>query len=188
MTQNILFSATICLLLFGIIGIIDGFYYHLWKFNLYKHKETKFEHITHTLRASLFLAMLFIFFLDDYGGKVFLLGVVLVVIDIVILIIDLIIEGDSREKLGGLPHKEYIVHVIANALHFTAIALVLVAKPLEFWHLEAPKYLGRNFPEFTHLVAQNLIPGVTLLVLFHILLMNKKVAVLFESLKPNKAI
>lgn len=188
MEQTILFSATLCLLLFGVIGIIDGFYYHLWKFNLYKHKETRFEHLTHTLRAALFLVMLFIFFLHDYGGKIFLFGVALALIDIIVLIIDLIVEGNSREKLGGMPHKEYIIHVIANALHFTSIALVLVAKPLAFWSINAPHLLDRDFPKFTHLVAQNLIPGVALLVLLHILLMNKKMGFIFESLKPKKTV
>ncbi len=186
MEQTIILSATISLLIFGIIGIIDGFYYHLWKFNLYKHKETRFEHITHTIRAFLFLGMLFLFFINDYGGKLFLLGVLFVIIDLIVLIIDLIAEENSREKLGGLPHIEYIVHVIANALHFTAIALILVAKPLEYWNYNSTTILNRNFPELTHLIAVNLALGVFLLAILHILLMNKRIGKLFEKLIPNK--
>ena len=185
MEQIIILSATVFLLAFGIIGIIDGFYYHLWKFKLYKHPETRFEHITHTIRAAAFLALLFLFFLEDYGGKLFLLGVLIVALDVIVLIIDLISEEDSRKNLGGLPHREYMVHVIANALHFTSVALIIVAKPMEYWNFDAPQYLSRNFPEFTHMVALNLIPGVALLVLFHIILMNKKAGVMFEALQAK---
>ena len=58
MEQIIILSATISVLLFGIIGIIDGFYFHLWKFKLHKHPETRFEHWTHTIRAAIFLGLL----------------------------------------------------------------------------------------------------------------------------------
>lgn len=185
MEQIIIISATICLLAFGIIGIIDGFYYHLWKFKLHKHPETRFEHITHTIRAAAFLALLYLFFFNDFGGKLFLLGVGIVILDIVVLIIDLIAEGDSRRNLGGLPHKEYIVHVIANSLHFISLALIMVAKPLTYWSPDAALHLNRNFPAFTELVAQNLIPGVALLTLFHVILMNKKAAAIFDSLQQK---
>jgi len=146
---TIIFTATISLLVFGIIGIIDGFYYHLWKFNLYKHPETRFEHITHTIRSAAFLALLFLLFLEDYGGPLLLLGVGVVILDIFVVAIDMIFEGDSRRNLGGLPHKAYVVHVIANTLHFISIALILVAKPLNYWAMDAPKYVDRDYPAFT---------------------------------------
>lgn len=183
MEQTIIFSATICLLIFGIIGIIDGFYYHLWKFNLYKHKETRVEHITHTLRMFLFLAMIYLLFMNDFGGQLFLLGVGLAIFDMIILIIDLITEGNSRDKLGGLPHREYIVHVIANALHFSSVALILAAKPLSYWSFDAPLLVDRFYSGFTIFVAENLIPGVVILSLLHVLLMNKKIGNYFEQVK-----
>ena len=111
------------------------------------------------------------------------MGVVL--LDVVVLVIDLIAEEDSRKNLGGLPHNEYIVHVIANTLHYVAIALILVAKPLSSWELDAPITIGREFPRFTELVAFNLIPGVAVMVLFHFILMNKKVADRFDALQQK---
>ena len=186
MEQSIIFTATICLLILGIIGIVDGAYFHLWKFKLYKHPETKFEHLIHTIRATLFLAMLFVLFLEDYGGKMLIFGLVLVIIDVIVLLIDLVVEGDSRKKLGGLPHHEYIVHVIANGLHFVSIALILAAKPISAWRLDSGIHLDRAFPAFTSFVAQNLIPGLALLVLLHLVLMNKSVAQLIENIKWKK--
>lgn len=180
MEQIIILSATISVLLFGLIGIIDGFYFHLWKFKLHKHSETRFEHWTHTIRAAAFLALLYLLFLYDFGGVYLLIAVGIVFLDIIVLIIDLIAEGDSREKLGGLPHNEYIVHVIANALHYIALALILVAKPLQYWDVNAPITIGRDFPEFTKMVAFNLMPGVALLVVFHILLLHPKAARMFD--------
>ncbi len=185
MVQIIILSATICVLLFGIIGIIDGFYYHLWKFKLHKHPETRFEHWTHSIRAAIFLALLYLLFLYDFGGNYLLIAVVIVFLDIVVLVIDLIAEKDSRRNLGGLPHTEYIVHVIANTLHYVALALILVSKPLSSWELNAPVTIDREFPRFTELVAQNLIPGVALLVLFHLLLMNKKVTDIFDAFQQK---
>lgn len=185
MEQTIIITATISLLLFGIIGIIDGFYYHLWRFELYKHKETRVEHVTHTLRSVLFLAMIYLLFLNDFGGNLLLLGVGLAVLDFIILLIDLITEGNSREKLGGLPHREYIVHVIANALHFSSVALILVAKPIEYWSFDASIQIDRTYPEFTIFVAENLIPGVVILTILHVILMNKKMGGYFEILKSK---
>lgn len=185
MEQIIIYSATISVLLFGLIGIIDGFYYHIWKFKLHKHPETRFEHITHSLRAAIFLALLILLFQYDFGSMPLYVTVGLVALDIIVLLIDLVAEGDSRRNLGGLPHREYIVHVVANTLHYVALALILVAKPIEAWSPESPVELSREFPEITTLVAKNLIPGVALLTLAHILLMNKKFADKFDSLKDS---
>lgn len=185
MEQIIILAATVCVFIFGIIGIVDGFYYHLWKFKLHTHPETRFEHWVHTIRAAAFLALLFLFFLADYGGTLFLVGVGIVVLDAIVLLIDLIAEGDSRKKLGGLPHKEYIVHVVANTFHFISVTLIIVSKPLQAWSLNAPQSIDRHFPEVTQLVAQNLIPGTAMLVLGHLMLMNKKVANIFESLQQR---
>ena len=92
-------------------------------------------------------------FLNDFGGTYLLLAIGVVLLDIVVLVIDLIAEGDSRKNLGGLPHKEYVVHVIANTLHYLAIALILVSKPLSAWELDAQTIIGREFPRLTELVA-----------------------------------
>jgi hypothetical protein len=188
MTIFAIITATICLLLFGIIGVIDGFYYHLWKFKLHKHTETCFEHWTHTIRATAFLVLLYLLFLHDYGGVYLLIAVGVIIIDIVVLFIDLIVEKDSRKKLGGLPHNEYIVHILANTLHFVSIALILVSKPLSSWGMNASVTIDREFPQYTELVAYYLIPGVALLVLFHFTLMNKKAAILFDSFQEKQVI
>lgn len=185
MEQIIIYSATLSVLLFGLIGIIDGFYYHIWKFKLHKHPETRFEHITHSIRAAIFLALLILLFQYDYGSTPLYVAAGLVALDIIVLLIDLVVEGDSRRNLGGLPHLEYIVHVVANTLHYVALALILVAKPLEAWGPKSPVELSREFPEITSVIATNLIPCVALLTLAHILLMNKKFADKFDSLKDS---
>lgn len=181
----IIYSATISVLLFGLIGIIDGFYYHLWRFELHKHPETRFEHITHSIRAAIFLALLYLLFANDFSGTPLYIAASLVVLDIIVLLIDLVVEGDSRRNLGGLPHREYIVHVIANTLHFVAIVLILVAKPLSAWSADAPTLLVREFPEITKLTATTLIPGVAILTIAHFLLLNSKMADIFTSLKKK---
>jgi len=44
-------AATVFMVLFGLMSIVDGLYYHDYKYKLYLHKESILEHIMHTFRA-----------------------------------------------------------------------------------------------------------------------------------------
>lgn len=49
-----LLISTILLAAFAVLAIIDGFYLHIFKYQLHNHPKSKFEHLTHTVRAVLF--------------------------------------------------------------------------------------------------------------------------------------
>jgi hypothetical protein len=44
--------------------------------------------------------------------------------------IDVATERDSRARLGGLPHGEYVAHLLATTLHVGAIATAFFARAL----------------------------------------------------------
>lgn len=178
--------AAILLLLFGLIGLSDGFYYHLWKFKLYKHKETRLEHLTHTIRAVLFVGILYFLYLNDYAGNFLLIGLGLISLDILTLLIDLVLEGDSRKELGGLPHREYMVHIIANTLHFVSLAFILAAKPITAFTMKSTEIIDRNGYELSVIIAKILIGGAALLALLHIILFIPTVYKKIEQLLKLK--
>ena len=126
-------AATVCLVVFGILAIVDGAYYHNIKYKLYQDKESILEHIYHTIRAVMFPIMMYCFFAHDLGGLLLILGVTAAAIDLLTLLFDVKEEGRSRNRYGGLSNGEYMNHVFSNTFHFVAIALILAAKPAEAW-------------------------------------------------------
>jgi hypothetical protein len=161
-------AALICLVLFATIGMIDGFYLHLWKFKLYAHDESRFEHQVHTVRAVLFPFILYFLFVNNFGGWLLWLGVVFVLADMLTLAVDALNEGDSRTFMGGLPKWEYVIHLFANGFHFASIALVLASKPLAAWSLESTLLVSPPYAVGLQWLAQNLLPGALLLAVLHI--------------------
>jgi hypothetical protein len=168
--ETLYFAALACLLAFGALAMIDGFYLHIWKYRLYEHAESTFEHLTHTIRAVLFPAIVACLFLGADVAWSFRLGLLFVVIDVLVLVVDAYSEKDSRAFMGGLPRWEYILHLFANAFHFAAIILFLVLKTsitpdsLTF----VPTVASGAFHDAFFWVAQQLIPGSILLAVLHV--------------------
>lgn len=103
--------STILLTSFAILAVIDGFYLHIFKYQLFNHPESKFEHLTHTIRAILFPLIVYFLFISQNCQTSFSLGILFVFLDIVVLGIDAYVEKDSRAFMGGLPRWEYILHL-----------------------------------------------------------------------------
>lgn len=163
--------STILLLAFALLAIIDGFYLHIFKYQLFNHKESNFEHLTHTIRAILFPLIVYFLFITQNCLTCFYIGVLFVVIDIIVLGIDAFAEKDSRSFMGGLPRWEYILHLFVNGFHFASIAVFFALK-LTFTEngFEIIEDLSnlKNFGLF-HFVALNLLPGAFILALLHVL-------------------
>lgn len=96
----------ILLIVYSLLALFDGVFLHLYKYRLYEHKESKFEHLTHTIRAILFIGILTSLFINIENNSLFVLGAILVVADIITLIVDAYLEKDSRAFMGGLPRWE----------------------------------------------------------------------------------
>ena len=144
--NHLLIAALICLALAVVLGGIDGAYYHIQKYKLHQHTESRFEHLLHTIRAFLFAPIVWLLFGRNYGGWLLWLGVLAFAIDSVVELIDVLVENRSRAKLGGLSTGEYAIHVNATGLRIAAVALVLAAKPVAAWSLASPVLLEPGFP------------------------------------------
>ncbi|MFS4493132.1 hypothetical protein [Maribacter sp. 2308TA10-17] len=174
--MDILFYlATTSLVLFMLLATYDGFYLHIWKYRLFDREESLFEHKTHTIRAILFPLIIWLLFINEANFSLFLTGIALVVLDMAVLAIDAYHEKESRSFMGGLPTWEYIVHLFANALHFSAIILVLALR-LDFSEgaiLFVDSIAVSQAHTLFQFVAINLIPGAVILAFLHFILMLK---------------
>lgn len=175
--MEIAFIISIVLLIaYSLLALFDGVFLHLYKYRLHDHKESRFEHLTHTIRAFLFLGILISLFINIENNSLFLFGIAMVVADIVTLIIDAYTEKDSRKFMGGLPRWEYIIHLLVNGFHFASIAVFLVIKI----NLDSNGIvLVNNFQQIERFhtfrtIAVNLLPGAVLISFLHILVYFQK--------------
>ena len=170
----IFFLSMICLIAFMILATYDGAYLHLWKYELFNQKESKFEHKTHTIRAILFPLIVWLLILNTTIVS-FWTGIILVILDLITLAVDAYSEEESRAFMNGLPKWEYILHLFANGFHFTFIILIISTKleiesSLLFYSNE---FLKSNSFETVQFIALNVLPGVIILAIAHLLLMSE---------------
>jgi hypothetical protein len=171
------------LILFVVLALYDGFYLHILKYQLFNQAESKTEHITHTIRAVFFPAILYFLFLKQDSNASFLIGITMVLIDIVVLAADAFLEKDSREFMGGLPRWEYIVHLFVNGFHFASIAVYLSIR-LTFENGEimiSPTTHSATSELFNTLIV-NLLPGAVLMAILHTLLCIPKTTNVWNNL------
>lgn len=166
---------TVLMIFFVILGIFDGFFLHLVRYRLHEHKESRTEHLIHSIRAVIFPLILFSLFLSE-SLILFYSGLFFVFLDLIILGIDAYAEKDSRSFMGGLPRWEYIIHLFVNGFHFAAISVFLILRlqitgngveiMSSFDHVN-------SYHTFSWLV-WNLIPGSVVMALLHVLLNFEK--------------
>jgi hypothetical protein len=164
------------LILFMILATYDGFYLHLWKYELFNRKESFFEHKTHTIRAILFPLIIWFLFIDTANSISFYIGLLFVCIDLIVLGFDAYAEEESRSFMNGLPKWEYIIHLFSNSFHFAAIALIIATRihiidnTIAFSTNIAESF-GKDMMQF---IAINIIPGSIILALIHLVLIIPK--------------
>jgi hypothetical protein len=167
--QNV---SLVFLVLFLIVATIDGLYFHLWKYKLFLRAESLYEHKLHTIRAFLFIPIVFFLFYANFGGIALWAGILFILLDLAVEMLDVLNENESRASLGGLTSLEYLAHISATTFRIAAISLVLAAKPSELWGLSAPIWTNSENPTSTF-IALNVISGNLLVGILHLLLMNK---------------
>jgi len=185
MMETAFIISSVLLISYSLLAVFDGVFLHLYKYQLYEHKESRFEHLTHTIRAFLFTGILATLFINIENNTLFVIGCVLVVADIITLLLDAYVEKDSRQFMGGLPRWEYIIHLMVNGFHFAAIAVFLVIK-LNFDSMGFT--LAQNFQHIEsydafRFIAINLLPGAITISLLHVLLYIPKFSKYFNKLQ-----
>ena len=132
---NLLVASLIATLgAFG-LGAIDGLYFHLQRFRLFAHADSRFEHALHTGRALLIVPALVLLYLVEPTGALLYAALGVVVADQVLMVLDLLVERRSRARWGGIPHAEYMVHIAANSLHAVGLALAFASRSASSWSM-----------------------------------------------------
>ncbi|HSI06356.1 MAG: hypothetical protein ACAI38_01065 [Myxococcota bacterium] len=164
--------------LVGILGFIDGVYFHIWKFRLHERRDSRREHVIHALRASLAVPAIYGLFVVPVSG-VWLWAIAgFIVADFFAMVWDLFEEDHSRRDLGGIPRAEYIIHVVATGFHMAACALALASRPLAAW---ASDTAPADLPAVVMTIGQLAIPTSIALALAHFALLHPRVAALLPA-------
>jgi hypothetical protein len=166
------------------LGAVDGVYLHLWRYRLHARSASRYEHRMHTLAAVLFAATLPAVFLWETGGVLLWTGVGLVAADLVVSIVDMISERDSRAELGGLSTGEYVLHMLIMTFRGAALALMLAGRPAAAWALDAP-WIGGTLPAFAATVAWQALPGAVVMAGLHVWLCTDSGVRRFEGLRAR---
>ncbi|HMS40579.1 MAG TPA: hypothetical protein PKE69_10155 [Pyrinomonadaceae bacterium] len=164
--------SSIFLILFLLVATIDGIYFHLWKYKLFARAESLYEHKLHTIRAFLFIPIVFFLFYADFGGLALWTGIFFILLDLAVEMFDVFAENDSRASMGGLTSLEYAAHVAATTFRVAAVSFALAAKPISAWDFSSPLILGQ-FSSLISMNAVNTMFGNLLVVILHLLLMSK---------------
>lgn len=114
--------------LFAFIGAFDGIYFHLIKYKLHLSPSSRLEHQIHTLRAFLFIPIVYFLFAQNSVGLGLWVGILFTVIDLGVEVVDILVEKESRKNLGGISSVESVVHVAATSCRVAAILLILLSK------------------------------------------------------------
>ncbi|MGH2665346.1 hypothetical protein [Flavobacterium sp.] len=174
------------LVLFAILALYDGFYLHIFKYQLHNQIESKMEHLTHALRAVFFPIILYFLFLKQDSDANFLIGLAIVILDILVLGYDAFVEKDSRQFMGGLPRWEYIVHLFVNGFHFASIAVYLSIR-LTFQNGEIliSHITQSSVTDLFNTLIINLLPGAIIMALLHIVLCIPKTANVWNNFRSK---
>lgn len=170
MTEQLMTTATVFLMIFGAVAAVDGLYLHLWKYRLYARPESLREHKLHTAQGALFAPVVYLLFYADFGGLALWTAVLFLAFEQVVEILDVLDERDSRAGLGWLSSFEYALHAVAITARTAAVALALAAKPLAAWSLDAPLVAGPGHG-WASSVGLQMVVGNVLVVGLHVWLM-----------------
>ena len=113
----------------GTLGAVDVFYYHLYRFRLFRKTECVAEEITHLIRHAVFLALLLLLSSGSSSHAMDLTVLGLFVLDIANSAVDVLLERRSRATLGGLPSGEYLIHTLSSFGMGVAVAAYVFARP-----------------------------------------------------------
>jgi len=122
-------------LLFAFLGIaaVDGFYFHIYKYRLYRRRDSQREHAMHTMNAALLPLCTAPLLLADTHGAWLWAAVAVNVGAFVLESIDVFAEKISRRDFGGLTQPEYWMHFTMSGLRWMHVGLAFAIHPSSHW-------------------------------------------------------
>jgi hypothetical protein len=125
--------AAVCLVAFTLIASIDGLYFHLYRYRLYARPASRYEHRLHTINAVLFVPLTALLFCAQPLGLWRQLALALFIGSVVVEVLDVRCEEQSRRDLGGLTTTEYLMHFLMSGLRFGSVLPLLGSGALTQW-------------------------------------------------------
>lgn len=138
-----LFTAAVALWAFTVVAAIDGLYFHLMKYRLYRRPASRFEHLLHTWNAVLFVPLTALLFLIAPKGLLLWGALGLFGLTFLIEIADVLSEPKSRRDLGGLTGSEYLMHFLMAGLRVAMVAPLFLQPANGDWRLSATGFDAR---------------------------------------------
>jgi len=161
--------------LFMVLGAVDLFYFHLWKYKLHTRPESRYEHKLHMAFAFLMVPVAMLLYYQNLGGIALWAAVFFVVAALSTELLDVFSENDSRASLGGLSTGEYALHVVLTILKVASFAFMFAAKPTAAWELASPMDLG-SYGWMGEMMALKVAIGSAFVGCLHIALLQPRIA------------
>lgn len=172
--EHLVILGFVFLNLFMIVGAVDLFYFHMWKYKLHTRPESSYEHKLHGIFALIMVPLAFFLYYQNSGGYALWAGVFFVAAALSVEMFDVFSEGDSRASLGGLTTGEYSLHVAATIFKVASFAFIFAAKPTSAWNLDSELSLG-TYGSMGEMMAIQVMAGSLIVGLLHFALLNKKI-------------
>jgi hypothetical protein len=173
--DHLVIAGFVFLNLFMIVGTIDLFYYHIWKYKLHTRPESRYEHKLHMAFAFLMVPLAYFLYYQNSGGWALWAAVLFVIAALSTEMLDVFSEGDSRASLGGLSTGEYSIHVAATIFKVGSFAFLFASKPLAAWDLSSPVVLDA-YGTMAEMMAMQVMIGSGLVGLLHLALLHPRIA------------
>jgi len=173
--DHLVIASFVFLNLFMVLGAVDLFYFHIWKYKLHTRPESRYEHKLHMAFAFLMVPLAYFLYYQNFGGWALWAGVFFVVAALSTELLDVFSENDSRASIGGLSTQEYALHVVLTILKVASFAFLFASKPAEAWSLASPSVIG-TYGAIGEATAIQVMAGSFLVGLLHLALLNKRVA------------
>lgn len=171
--EHLVTASFVFLNIFMVLGAVDLFYFHIWKYKLHARPESRYEHKLHMAFAFLMVPLAVLLYYQNFGGIALWAGAFFVAAALGTELMDVFSENDSRASIGGLSTQEYALHVVLTILKVASFALLFAAKPVEAWSLSSPLVLG-TYGWMGEMIALKVAVGSGLVGILHLVLLHPR--------------
>ena len=173
--EHLVIIGFVFLNLFMVLGAVDLFYYHLWKYKLHTRPESRYEHRLHMIFAFLMVPIALLLYYQDLGGVGLWAAAIVVLAALATELDDVFSENDSRASVGGLSSGEYALHVVLTILKVASFAFMFASKPASAWSPASPVTLG-SYGWMAEMIALKVAIGSGLVGVLHLALLHPRIA------------
>jgi hypothetical protein len=173
--EHLVILGFVFLNLFMVLGAVDLFFFHIWKYRLHTRPESRYEHKLHMAFAFLMVPVALLLYYQDLGGIGLWAALFFVVAALATELLDVFSENDSRASIGGLSTGEYALHVVLTILKVASFAFMFASKPAAAWELGSPITLG-GYGWMGEMIALKVAIGSFVVGILHLALLHPRVA------------